>query len=221
MNCRVVIGCLIVGWLPWSAHGQGGKVAEVEFRVTRFDPGDRPSPEFRVGTAAGQVEVEVPLTFIAGPFKAPLRDERFLDFWRGGGAEPEISLPIAEAERKDLLLFFIPQGEGFKVLKVVTPLAKIRGGDRYVVNATATQLAVKLGEARPLLIEPGKAGLVRGPGGDDVVSLPVLISQKKGEGWKLASTENWYCDPRIRKFLFAYISPRTRQLVFHGVSERL
>jgi hypothetical protein len=207
--------------VPVSAQGADKKGEEIEFRVTRFDPADRESPTFRVGTAEGQVEVEVPLTYIAGPFKAPLRDERFLDFWRGNGDKPEISLPIRPSEHKDLLLFFVPADKSFKVLKVSTPLTRIRGGDRYLVNATDGELAIKLGDKKPLRVAPGKAGLVRGPGGSKLVTLPVLISRKDGEEWKLASTETWYLDPRFRKYLFAYVSPRSRQLSFHVVSERL
>jgi len=219
----------MIRWLPIAVllsvcpqvPGQGEGGPQVEFRVTRFDPADRESPVFRVGTVGHEIDVEVPLTYIGGPYKAHLREGGLLDFWRGDGEKPEISLPITEAERKDLLLFFIPVKESFKVMKVRTPLTSIRGGDRYLVNATATQLAIKLGNATPVFIDPGKAALLRGPGGSDVVSVPVLISLKEGEEWKLASTENWFCDPRFRKYLFAYTSPRSRHLAFHGVSERL
>jgi hypothetical protein len=220
MNRFLSLLCMLAFCLP--AAGQDEKAGpEVKFRVTRFDPADRPPPEFTVGPPGLQIEVKVPLTYIAGPFKTRLREGGFLDFWRAGEEKPELSLTITEAERKDLLLFFIPMKESFKVMKVRTPLTSIRGGDRYLVNATKSQLAIKLGDQKPVLIDPGKAGLLRGPGGADVVSLPVLISMKEDEKWKLVSTENWHCDPRFRKYLFAYISPRTRHLAFHGVEERL
>lgn len=202
-------------------QASGGESASVEFRVTRFDPGDNPSPEFRVGSGAERVDVTVPLTHIAGPHTARLRDGRFLDFWRGEAEAPEISIPIGENERKDLLLFFLPEGESFRVLKVSTPATRIRGGDRLLLNATDSRLAIKLGSGQPVMIDPGKSGLVRGPGGDDTVSLPVLISRLEEEQWKPSSTENWYIDPRIRSYLFAYISPRSRHLAFHVVTERL
>lgn len=201
--------------------GQGEDKAEAEFRVTRFDPADRESPEFEVGPPEDRIEVMVPLTYIAGPHKAGLRDGRFLDFWRGEGKKPELSVELLEAERKNLLLFFIPLEDSFKVLKVNTPLNRIGGGDRYMINATTYPLAIKLGEGKPISIAPGKAGLVKAPPGQDPVSLPVLISLKKEGEWELASTEQWLCDPRFRKFLFAYTSPRTKHLAFHGVSERL
>ncbi|MCH7228140.1 hypothetical protein [Haloferula sp. A504] len=205
------------------AAGQDGSNggATAEFRVTRFDPADRPSPTFRVGSTDSRVEVEVPLTYIAGPHQAPLRDGRFLDFWRGDAEKPEITLSLAEAERKDLLLIFFPKDDTYHVVKVHAPSTRIRGGDRYIVNATRTELAIKLGDGAPLFVASGKTGLLRGPRSADAVSLPVLISLKKDGEWKLASTENWPCDPRFRKYLFAYISPRSRHLVFHSVSERL
>lgn len=208
--------------LPPATGQDGRKAAEVEFRVTRFDPGDRPSPKFEVGPPGGdRTEIEVPMTYIAGPFKAPLRDDRFLDLWRDEGEQPEISLPITEAERKDLLLFFIPQEESFRVIKVRTPLGRIRGGDRYLINASPRPLAIKTDQGKQLLLEPGKGDILRGPGGDDISAMKVLVSLKQEESWRLASTETWYSDPRFRKYLFAYLSPRSGQLVFHSVSERL
>ena len=213
--CVSLLSALI---LPLS--GQGEDKAEVEFRVARFDPADRPSPKFQVGPAGDQIEVEVPLTYIAGPHKARLREGGFLDFWQGG-EEPELSVRIAADELKDLLLFFIPNKDSYTVVKVKTGGGRIRGGDRYVANATNRALAFKLGDGKPVVVEPGKSGLLRGPGGQDPVSLPALVSQKEGEGWKLASTEQWLCDPRFRRYLFAYVSPRTKQLIFHSLSERL
>ncbi|MGA0898837.1 MAG: hypothetical protein ACO3SO_00365 [Luteolibacter sp.] len=205
--------------LPLTLQGEQ-KRAEVEFRAARFDPKDRPSPEYLVGPEGDQIEVEVPLTYIAGPHKARLREGGFLDFWQGG-EEPKLSVRIAPDELKDLLLFFIPSQQDYIVVKVKTGGGRIRGGDRYVANATNRALAFKLGDGQPLVVKPGEAGLLKGPGGQDPVSVPALVSMKKDEGWKLACTEQWLCDPRFRRYVFAYISPRTKQLVFHSLSERL
>jgi len=193
----------------------------IEFRVTRFDPADRPSPKFQAGPPGRQVEVEVPLTYIAGPFKAPLRNDRFLDLWRGGADQPEITLEITSAERSDLLLLFFPKDDSFHILKVQAPPTRIRGGDRFIINATNFPLRFKLGDSDPLVIAPAKSGVLRGPGGTEARTLPVLISRMDDGKWTLASTEFWHCDPRFRKFLVAYVSPRHRHLAFHGVSERL
>jgi hypothetical protein len=195
--------------------------ARVEFRVTRFDPGDQSPPKFKVGTGGGQVELTVPLTFIDGPHKASLREDRYLDFWRGDGEKPEFSVAIEANEHKDLLLIFFPVGKSFKVIKVLTPVTQLRGTDRYLVNASKDQIAVKIGNGQQVVIDSGKSGILKGPGGNDVVSLPVLISQRQGEEWKPASTENWYFDPRSRAYLFAYTSERTGHLTFHVITERL
>lgn len=205
-----------------TAQGQTNASAQVEFRVTRFDPSDQAIPVFKVGPASGDKEIEIPLTYIGGPHKATLRDGQFLDLWRGDSEQAEISLPIAENERKDLLLVFIPVEQSFKVIKINTPLSRIRGGDRFIINATNKSLAIKSDKAKPVVIAPGKSGLLSGPGGDEIVSIPILISLKEESGdWKLASTENWQIDPRFRRYLFAYMSPRNRQLTFHGVTERM
>jgi len=211
----------VVAAFTLCAQEPAKETSQVEFRVTRFDPDDRPPPKYKVGPVGGQVEVAVPMTFIEGPHRVKLRDNRFLDFWRGDAEKPEISLSIEPHERKDLLLIFFPTGESFKVIKVLTPVAQLRGTDRYFVNVTKDQIAVKIGNGESVFIESGKSGVLRGPGGNDVVSLPVLISQKQGEGWKPSSTENWHFDPRSRAYLFAYTSERTGHMTFHVITERL
>lgn len=217
-----IVVAFLVSVFPVLAQSRdSGSAANVEFRVTRFDPDDREPPVFKAGRGDRQVEIEVPLTYIAGPFKAPLRDGRMLDFFHDSGEKPVISLEIKPAEREHLLLVFFQQEESFRVLQVHTPPNRLKGGDRYLLNATDSRLAVKLGNGQPVLIDTGKSGVISSPGGSGIRSLPVLISRLHDEEWKLASTENWHIDPRIRSYLFAYISPRTRHLAFHVVSERL
>jgi hypothetical protein len=197
--------------------------AKVTFRVTRFDPSDRPPPSFQVGGAGARTELEVPLTYIGGPFKATLRDGKYLDFFEGAAEKPSLTVDVPPAMRKDLLLIFIPKEESYNILKVHAPATKINGGDRYIVNATAGDLAIQLGKTKPILITPAKASILKNPGGNKIETHPVVIKQKKkGEKeWNLVSTENWACDPRFRNFLFIYRSPRTGHIAFHGVSDRL
>ena len=217
----ILTAFLILAGFPAQAQGTATKkAATVEFRVTRFEVEDRESPVFRAGRDR-ELEIEVPLTFIAGPFEAPLRDGKTLDLWQGAAEKPAISLEIKPEESKHLLLVFFQQGDEFRVLKVHSPPNRIKGGDRYIVNVTPYEMAVKLGNMEPLMIPASKSGVLTGPPGKEIVSLPVLISLKQENEWKLASTEQWPCDPRFRKYLFAYMSPRTRQLVFHSVTERM
>jgi hypothetical protein len=215
---RLIIGSLAVLALPLAAQTDA-KSTKVKFRVTRFDPEDKAPPPYEAGT--DRIAFQVPLNYIDGPHTATLREGRFLDFFPGKAEKPEFSLTIAENERTDLLLYFIRNGDSYKVLKILTPPANLRGGDRYVLNGTDSRLGIKLDKQEPLFLDSGKSGIVRGPGGNEIVSLPVLISRFQNDEWKLASTENWYIDPRSRGYLFAYISPRTRQLTFHVITERL
>lgn len=217
----VLLSVFLSTFPAMAQQGRAKKAAKVEFRVTRFDPGDRESPVFRAGSGDRQVEVEVPLTYIAGPFEAPLRDGTTLDLFQGAAEKPAISLKITPAEREHLLLVFFQQDETFRVLKVHAPPNRIKGGDRFIINATPNEMAIKLGKAEPLMIPASKSAVLAGPPGREIVSLPVLVSLKQEDDWKLASTEHWPCDPRFRKFLVAYISPRSSQLVFHSVTERM
>ncbi len=217
----VLAAALLTSLSALAQDNSTKKADKVEFRVTRFDPDDRKSPVFLAGGAGKQIEIEVPLTFIAGPFEAPLRDGIFLDLRQGAAEKPVISLQIAPAEREHLLLVFFQQDEAFRVLKVLSPPTRIKGGDRFIINVTPSDMAIKLGDSEALMIPAGKSDILAGPPGSAIVSLPVLISLKQQEKWELASTEQWPCDERFRKYLFAYMSPRSRQLVFHSVTERM
>jgi hypothetical protein len=215
-----LLALCLAAYSTFANAQNGGADSRVEFRVARFDVMDRVSPVFKAGSPDTGVEVTVPLTFIGGPYKASLREGRFLDLWRGNSEKPEISLPIAENEHKELLLLFIPVEQSFKIIKVLTPNTRMRGGDHFIVNATPSRMAIKLEENKPLLIPPAQSEILRSPRTDDVFSVPVLISFEEQGKWNLASTENWPIDRRFRKYLFAYISPRTRHLAFHCLTER-
>ena len=207
--------------LPLMLHGQDSpnSSSTVEFRVTRFDPLDGRPPEFRTNGGNASKGFEVPLTYIAGPFKTTLRKGGFLDLWRGEGKQPEISVRIKPSEQKDLLLVFVPREDGFAILKIPTPRDRLKGGDRLIVNATRTELAIRLGNTAAIHILPSKSEILKKPPGKKIVSLPVLVSYKSGNKWKLASSENWPFNPRFRKILFAYMDPKSRQLTFHAVRE--
>jgi hypothetical protein len=203
--------------MPVMSQTDSGKSPKVSFRVTRFDPADGISPKFIVGSE--RLECEVPLTSIAGPFNANLRDGTHLDFWIEGKDQPEISVAIAANERKDLLLIFFPEGKTFRVLKVVTSPDQIGGGDRMIINTSPDEIGVKLGTAEPVVMMPGKSGILKSPVASNNGTLPAVVNVKREGKWTLVSTEDWPSEPSVRKFLFAYVSPRTRHLMFHTVSE--
>ena len=202
---------------PALSQADAAKSPKVSFRVTRFDPGDGTSPKFRVGTE--QKECEVPLTSIEGPFSATLRDGTYLDFWGAAADNPEISVAIAANERKDLLLIFFPDGKTFRLMKVVTSADRMQGGYQMIINTTPDEIGVKLGTAEPVIISSGKSGTLKTPTAAKNASIPVVVNVKKAGKWTLVSTEDWPHEPTVRKFLFAFVSPRTKHLMFHSVSE--
>ena len=114
----------------------------------------------------------------------------------------------------------MPDKDSFHIHKIHTTKA-LKGGDRYILNATANDLAIKLGKAKAVYLKPGASGILASLGGKTVEAIPVLIKQRVGEEWNLVSTEYWNTDPRFRKYLFIHSTPRTSRIAFHGVSERL
>jgi len=219
---RTLVTILFIG-LPSSplfaqTDKQGDKLS---FSVTRFDPRDRPIPEFMVKNGGTETEVKVPLTYIAGPFTATLRDDKHLDFFKPGGTEPALSTVIPPEVRKDLLLVFVPVKESFEILKIHVPRAGIQGGDHYVINATPHEVAIKFGAAEVVRISPKNAALLHDPAAGNALTLPVEIQRKEGEEWKPVTTENWPHDKRFRTFLFLYTSARDHHTAFHGITQRV
>lgn len=216
--------CSLLAFCLAATHliAQGAKPDDkIHFSVTRFDPLDRPAPDFMVKNGAKMTPVEVPLTYIAGPFSATLRDDKYLDFFEPGAKEPILSTVVAPELQKDLLLVFIPVKESFEILKIHTPPSSIPGGDQYVINATDTDVAIKFGKATPVVISPKRATLLHDPSADNSPTLPVIIKQKVGDEWKMVTTENWPHDLRFRTFLFIYTSLRDHHITFHGITERV
>lgn len=194
---------------------------KVIFSVTRFDPRDRPIPEFMVKNGGTETELRVPLTYIAGPFTATLREDKYLDFFKAGAKEPVLSTVIPPEMRRDLLLVFIPLKDSFEILKIHVPPAGIKGGDHYVINATPTELAVKFGSVNPVHIASRKAAVLHDPAVGEALTLPVVIEQMDGEEWKPVTTENWPHDTRFRTFLFLYTSERDHHMAFHAITQRV
>jgi hypothetical protein len=219
---RSLVAILVIGLFSNMLSAQDSKQGtKIQFSVTRFDPMDRPAPEFVVKNGSSEHRVEVPMTYIAGPFSATLRDDQYLDFFEPGTKEPVLSTVVPPEWQKDLLLVFIPVKKSFDILKIHTPPTAIQGGDHYVINATTTDVAIKLGKIKPVRIHSKKAALLHDPAAGNALTLPVEIRQKDGDRWKLVTTENWPYDKRFRTFLFLYTSIRDRHMAFHGITQRV
>ena len=219
---RTLIPILVFGLFTNRLSAQDSKRGtKIQFSVTRFDPMDRPAPEFMVKNAGTETPVLVPLTYIAGPFSATLRDDQYLDFYEPGGKVPVLSTMIPPELQKDLLLVFIPVKESFEILKIHAPPSTIKGGDHYVINATTTDVAIKFGTVKPVLIQSKRAAVLHDPAAGKSLTLPVIIQQKDGDQWKLVTTENWPHDLRFRTFLFLYTSERDHHMAFHGITQRV
>jgi hypothetical protein len=219
---RTLVITLFVGLCSHKLSAQEPKQGtKIQFSVTRFDPMDRPAPSFMVKNGSTETQVLVPLTYIAGPFTATLRDEKYLDFFEPGGKVPVLSTAVPPEMQKDLLLAFVPVEQSFEILKIHTPPSAIQGGDHYVINATTTDVAIKFGALKPVLIHSKKAALLHDPAAGKSLTLPVIIQQKDGDQWKLVTTENWPHDDRFRTFLFLYSSLRDHHMAFHGITQRV
>ncbi|MFZ9933109.1 MAG: hypothetical protein ACO3G9_07925 [Chthoniobacterales bacterium] len=203
--------------LPTTGLHAEVKEASVEFRVTRFDPQDRPAPKYKTPDGT---EIEVPLHTIDGPYKVKLRDESFLDLQPAAGGKPT-TIEIPPGLRRDLLLLFVPDKDGYRVLLTHAPVTRIGGGDCFVTNATPSELAIQYGSGKPSRVAPARSAVLHSPAGNKYEMLPVVIAQMRDEKWKTVRSENWPSDPRFRTFLVIYELPPTGKIEIHAVPDRL
>lgn len=222
---QLLLRLSLVFFLVSSSQGYAApddKERSIQFRITRFDPSDRASPTFMVGSGK-RVEVTAPISHIEGPFRASLRDGIHLDFYDPDDeTKPKMSTKIPATVKKDLLLVLVPGKEGYKIKQVRTPRAKFKGGDRFLTNFTRSKLGVKFGKKKAIPLAAGKSTILSNPRTNKDNLYPIDIQEQvDGNKWKLVTEETWSCDPRFRKYLFIYRSPRTKHIAFHAVSERL
>jgi hypothetical protein len=190
----------------------------VEFRTVRFDPDDRPSPEYQA--VKGSTKFSVPLHSISDSHEMSLRDGKFLDLQPSEGGKP-LTLEIPPSMMKDLLLLFIPGPEGYEVLKVHAPAARLGGGDCFMVNACPSDVAIQYGKQKPISVPSAGSAILKSPAGKEYEILPVVIAEKKDKKWEPVRSERWPSDPRFRTILFAYKSPSSGSLEIHAVPERI
>jgi hypothetical protein len=219
---RFFLFSLLIGLASFRAQAQSERAeVKISFSVTRFDPLDRPAPELVTRNGSEESAIEVPMTYIAGPYTATLREGQYLDFFAPGGEVPALSTTIPTEWQKDLLLVFVPNEKSYEILKVHAPVLTIPGGSHYIVNASPHDVAISYSKQKPLLILSKKSALLQDSSSSRAATIPVVIRQKEGDTWKLVSTENWPLDRRFRTFLFLYQSSRDQHMAFHGITQRV
>lgn len=194
------------------------RAENIEFRTVRFDPHDRPPPEYQA--IDGTTKFSVPLHSIGDLQKMSLREDLFLDLQPSGGGKI-LTIEIPPSMRKDLLLLFVPGAEGYEVLKVHAPVTRLGGGDCFMVNACSSELAIQYGKKRPINIPSAGSAILKSPAGKEYKMLPVVIAEKKNKKWEPLRSERWPSDPRFRTIVFAYKSPRSGTMNIHAVPERI
>jgi hypothetical protein len=194
------------------------RAENVEFRTVRFDPDDRPPPEYQAVKCS--TKFSVPLHSLSDPHEMTLRDGKFLDLRPSAGGKP-LTLEIPPSMKKDLLLLFVPGPGGYEVLKVHAPVSRLGGGDCFMVNACPSELAIQYGKQKPISVSSAGSATLKSPAGKEYEMLPVVIAEKKDEKWEPVRSERWPSDPRFRTILFAYKSPSSGSLEIHAVPERI
>ena len=216
----VCLVCILLAG-PVSLHSQQGAPASVKFMITCLDPIAGGVAEYEVGVPGDLTALKVPPNRFVGPFTVPLReDANLLDFYQTGNPKPAFSVTVTESERDNFFIFLIPSEGGYRAMKIHAPASRLKGGDRYLMNATGKPLAIKYGEKDRLLVRSGESEILKltAANADGVVK--VLMAQETDGKFELIRSLSWYCDPRFRRFVFIY-DKNGGKIGFYTVSERI
>lgn len=196
----------------------------VTFSALCFSPLTENKPALYVGEGSKKDKIEPPITILGGPFKAPVREGGFVDFYSNEQDEkPTSSVQLPSGTREKLLFLFIPKEKSFQCRIVSLPSKGFDGGSIWTFNAFKTDVKVHYGSRNGVEIKSGSDVLLPMPQKTDNGMVPVQIYSKGQNGqWQLAQSTRWPVDVDFRNYLFLYKSPLDNiPINIHCVPERL
>lgn len=198
--------------------------AEISFRAICFDPRDIKTPTFFISKNGGASALKLDKSNISAPQTATVRDGKFVDFLTSddpkSGAAP-VTLTLPEAPLDQLLVIFIPGGNGYRAWPVKIPGKDFKGGATLVINLSSVEIASKLGDAKPLLVPRAGVKVLPMPGGHKEAMIPINISSRENEAdpWRAEQSARWVWDKDYRNYLFLYHDPATKRLRLRCIEE--
>ncbi|MCX6879813.1 MAG: hypothetical protein NTW21_39315 [Verrucomicrobia bacterium] len=133
-------------------------------------------------------------------------------------APAEFSLPATAGAR--YLLLILPKQDGTCViLPIPDDVAKIGPGDRFLLNATGEEIAVRFGTRRAS-VKPGHSVYLRPPQpAPEDRRIEVEMLRQVGTAWLPFNSTYWPLDPTARSFVLIHPDPVTGTPRVRNLSE--
>jgi len=118
------------------------------------------------------------------------------------------------------LLLILPKNDGgCTIFPIPDDITKIGPGDRFLLNATKEQIAVRFGTQRSI-IKPGYSEYLRAPRPAPADQrIEVEMARRNGSEWIPFNSTYWPLDPRARSFVLVHPDPVTDAPRVRNLSE--
>jgi hypothetical protein len=174
------------------------------------------SAEAAAGSSTAKLRIEARKSQFSERLSLP--SGRYVASSSAFSASAQFTLPEAGGGRFLLLILPRPDG-GCSILPIADDTAKIGPGDRFLINATGEEIAVRLGTQRANL-KPGHSVLLRPPPPPpDDPRIEVEMARLVANEWVPFNSTYWPLDPAARSFVLIHPDPVTGTPRVRNLSE--
>lgn len=123
---------------------------------------------------------------------------------------PPARFTLPDTEGGRFLILILPKGDGTcHLFPIPDDVARIGPGDRFLLNATAVEIAVRFGTSRSSL-KPGHSTYLRPPRPAPADQrIEVEMASRVDAAWVPFNSTYWPLDPRARSFVLVHPDPVT------------
>ena len=176
-----------------------------DIRVADSPPGSA----VKLQLEAGKNQFSTPVKLAPGRYVASSKDFK---------TPAEFTLPDPASGR--FLLLILPKNDGgCAIFPIPDDITKIGPGDRFLLNATGEEIAVRFGSQRSAL-KPGHSVYLRPPQpAPKDPRIEVEMLRRVGTAWVPFNSTYWPLDPTARSFVLVHPDPVTGTPRVRNLSE--
>jgi len=191
-------------------------------RTVAFElPTDKVNIGLALENAKEQVQVDVEVNQFGKPVK--LQAGTYQATSSSFTSPTRLVLPEGGAPSYLLLVFARPDG-GLYILPVADDASRFGAGDRFVINATSEDVAVRIHQSK-VMLKPGKSSYFKLPSAPVPGNrIEVEMHRQQGEAWLPFNSTYWPLSADNRSIVLIYPDvksgkPRVRSLMDFPVTE--
>jgi len=163
-----------------------------------------------------KLQIEARMNQFSLPVSLP--PGRYLASSKAFKSTDSFTLPDTAGGR--FLLLILPKNDGgCAIFPIPDDITKIGPGDRFLLNVTKEEIAVRFGTQRSI-IKPGHSEYLRAPRPAPAdPRIEVEMARRVGSAWIPFNSTYWPLDPRARSFVLVHPDPVTDAPRVRNLSE--